>query len=490
MSKLLKKFNYKPLSKEEMTKRRILGQLVGPCADFLNPTRNDNFYSEQLWENVFNDDIMIEKIKNGVCFGELGHPEDRDYVDPTKVAIALREIPTKDENGHLIAVFDILDTPNGQILKTFCDYGSQIGVSSRGTGERDEDGNVIPDTFNCECWDAVLVPAVKSARLQYITESLNNKKLKTKLQEQINSASEEGKNIMKETLNKLGINVETHSDIKDSKEILEESKVEAINDGSKQIIQNLQETLKLKNELDEKVKSLQKELAVNNVEVNKLKEELNNYKFSTIKLSDVAISKKDLDKKVQNLEESLKVVRVKCKENIVKSRKLHKINEELSKCQSELKKRLLESNNVNKQLQEDISNNKVNQNKLKENYHIEKDKVITLNKNLQEKLNNKDKLISNYKTQNKELLESYIELKCKMYDIDKNIILSKISENMSIKDINSICENVIQKDLNYSKLSMNLNENKIKQINANKTNLFKSKELDDEDLNKLMKSFY
>ena len=98
---------------------------------------------------------MQEKIKNGVCFGELGHPVDRTEIDMEKIAICLREQPVKNEKGQLCAVFDILDTPNGRILKTLCDYGSTVGVSSRGQGDliTDANGNecVDPDTYECEC---------------------------------------------------------------------------------------------------------------------------------------------------------------------------------------------------------------------------------------------------------------------------------------------------------------------------------------------------
>lgn len=209
---------YKKLTPEEMKAKGILGRLIGPCADFINPTRNGRGYSEQLWENVFNDPIMQEKIKNGVCFGELGHPADRTEVDMEKIAICLREQPMKNDEGKLVACFDILDTPNGRILKTLCDYGSTVGVSSRGQGDliTDAEGNeaVDPDTYECECWDVVLVPAVKEARMQYVTEGLDKKTLKLKkaLSESLNSASKEEKKIMEETLENLNIKLDEASE--------------------------------------------------------------------------------------------------------------------------------------------------------------------------------------------------------------------------------------------------------------------------------------
>ena len=159
---------YEKLTAEEQKRRGILGRLVGTIADFKNPTRNGRLYSEQLWDNVFKDPIMQEKLKNRSVFGELGHPADRTEVDMEKIAICLAEEPKKYPDGTLKGVFDILDTPNGRILKTLCDYGCQIGVSSRGEGDIVEDwsGNsekVDPETYSCECWDVVLVPAVESA---------------------------------------------------------------------------------------------------------------------------------------------------------------------------------------------------------------------------------------------------------------------------------------------------------------------------------------
>lgn len=201
-------FEYEKLKPEEMQRRGILGRLVGVMADTVNPTRNGRSYSAKLWENVFNNPIMKERIENKCCFGELGHPTDREETDMEKIAICMDGLPKKDSNGKLQAVFNILDTPNGRILKTLCDYGCNIGISSRGSGDlvTDFDGNesVDPDTYNCEGWDAVLIPAVKEARLQYVTESLDKtrykKSLRSKLQEAVEKADEDHKKVITESL--------------------------------------------------------------------------------------------------------------------------------------------------------------------------------------------------------------------------------------------------------------------------------------------------
>ena len=212
-------FEYEKLKPEEMQKRGILGRLIGIMADTVNPTRNGRKYSNELWENVFNNPIMKERIENNCCFGELGHPTDREETDMSKIAICMDGVPKKDSDGKLQAVFNILDTPNGRILKTLCDYGCNIGISSRGSGDliTDFDGNesVDPDTYNCEGWDAVLIPAVKEARLKYVTESLEkkryNKTLRDRLIEAIEKETEDNKKAMKDSLDSLGIDLDDES---------------------------------------------------------------------------------------------------------------------------------------------------------------------------------------------------------------------------------------------------------------------------------------
>ena len=202
-------FEYKKLTEEEQQERGILGRLVGPIADFKNPTRNGRKYTEKLWEKVYSDPIVKEKIENRCLFCELGHPEDRLEVDPEKICACIAEIPKKSDDGKLYTVIDILDTPNGRILKTLLDYGTTVGISSRGEGDLISDYNgdeiVDPDTYQYETSDIVLLPAVKSARLTPVTESLNKKTLKQALLEDINKSNDSDKLVMNETLESLGI---------------------------------------------------------------------------------------------------------------------------------------------------------------------------------------------------------------------------------------------------------------------------------------------
>ncbi len=207
-----------PLSDEEKTKKHIIGRLYGPIATCTESTRNGRLYNRQLWEKALNDDIFKEKVANKSLFLELGHPADRTETDMTKICACIPQLP-KIINNDLYAYVDILDTQNGRLLKTLCDYGFVPGISSRGSGDVDEYTNEVdPETFFLETWDIVQLPAVKKARMT-VCESLENngKDLRTALNESYNSASDEDKQIMKEALDNLDIKLE-----EEKKPVLEE----------------------------------------------------------------------------------------------------------------------------------------------------------------------------------------------------------------------------------------------------------------------------
>lgn len=188
----------------------ILGVLEGPVADFQHPTRNGRLYSEKLWDNVLKNPLVMEQFKNGGIVGELDHPADRDDICTEKVAIIMPEPPVK-KNGQYYGKFNILDTPCGRIVYTLAKAGFKLGVSSRGTGDVNEyTEEVDPSTYEFTCFDVVLLPAVESARMNLVTESLDTKKVDYKklLKEDINNAKEEEKSVMEETLDHIGIKLD------------------------------------------------------------------------------------------------------------------------------------------------------------------------------------------------------------------------------------------------------------------------------------------
>ena len=195
--RILEALQMQPLSEEEMTARHILGRLYGPIATCVESTRNGRLYNRPLWEKALEDEIFLEKVATKALFLELGHPADREETDMKQACACIPEVP-KIVGDDLCAYVDILDTPNGRLLKTLVDYGFVPGISSRGSGDVMDNNQVDPETFFLETWDIVQLPAVKKARLN-VCESLDSDgiKLKKALAESYKAAKEEDRDTMK-----------------------------------------------------------------------------------------------------------------------------------------------------------------------------------------------------------------------------------------------------------------------------------------------------
>lgn len=275
--------------KADTSNPAVLGVLEGPVADIVNPTRNGRKYSEALWEKVFDNPIVKEKLACGGIFGESQHPVDRQEVDTEKIAIAMKEAPVKHDDGKLYARFYILDTPCGRILKTLADFGYKIGISSRGSGDTytDADGNEVvdEDTYDFETFDAVLLPSVKEARMQVVNEGLdeNTLKLKKALNESLEKATPDERKVMEEALENLNISYKQQ----DAVNINEVSEAKAV-ENSEAIVGELQEALKKVKSLEAKVLDLQEKLSVSYTKEAKVDEQVQRYKKAITKLNEQA----------------------------------------------------------------------------------------------------------------------------------------------------------------------------------------------------------
>ena len=499
------KLAFQDLTQEEKEKRHILGRLYGPVADVVYPTRNGRRYSEELWENVFKNPLMQEKFKNKVMYGELGHPEDREQVDLDKVAICMPEPPKKDENGKLIAYFDILDTPNGRILKTLCDYGSTLGVSSRGTGDIVGD-EVNPDTYDCECWDIVIIPAVESARLQF-TEGLEKKKsLKQALVENLNSATEEERKIMTETLEDLNIDIKEEpketsipeeikgEDIKVDEESSETSKQaeekseEANDDGTNEIIKSLQEALLARSTLERKIIELQEKLAVSDSKVSEQEATISQLQALTARLGIKAHEAKTLTSKVSKLEEQLKE-----KDETINNQlsEIHHLNETLllsKKAETtSLNESLDNSKKEVKALKEQLSSQKTSYetriSELTESLRQTKEISEAKAKEITEQLTKMTTSRNGYKKLAITTVNKYIESKANMLGVTAVEIKNRLPESYTIDDIDTICEDLQESVLGLSKLPIQLGKTSRIQFVESKTDRFAStKDFTDDDV--------
>lgn len=492
------------MNREELKKKSILGTLKGVCADFIVPTRNGRKYTNKLWSKVFNSDLVKEQIENGGIFGEFGHPTDRDETLPEKIAICMPELPKTNKKGQYEATFDILDTPCGRILKTLIDYGYKIGISSRGTGDIVEDaqGNEIvdEDTYDFKAFDAVLIPAVKSARLS-VVESLNTKKsLHESLRESLDNANEEERKVMKETLDDLGIDITEKCDEEkdyspemvdnidkkeDSEKVeIEETEVkteEACDTRLEEVISSLQEALKKNVELEKQILTLQNDLAVSDTKVTKVNEELSKYKEATARLSTSLSESNKLSEKVSKLQEEL----VRQKKLVVE--KDSKISQLTESKNNELKesKKLNESINAKEtqisSLKESLNELKINSekeiNKLTEQLENEKADSEIKNKEFEKKLNETFNKLKLYKKTVNETISRYIDSKASMLGVSKNRIINELEDSYSIDDIDKICESLQEELININKLPFTIKPNSKVRVTESKNDLI-SNEID------------
>lgn len=457
----------------------ILGRLTGPCADIINPTRNGRKYSNELWEKVFSNPIVLEYFECGGIPGELDHPEGRQEIASDKICWIMPKPPVKNDNGELIGEWDILDTPNGRILKTLCDYGYKIGVSSRGSGEvyPDADGNesVDPDQYEFSCFDAVLLPAVKSARLSYVTESLGDTQvtLKQALQESLNKASDSDRKIMQETLNNL--NIEYMSEEVNSANSAKPSSVDdievvtesvAVDNNEADLVEQLQTLVKENQKKEQQIIELQEKLSVSYTKESACNEKLSKYQQAILRLSDASKQVHSLQEKLSKAEDEVKQL----KENLEVSKKKVEFNRNRLK---ETTKSLAESINSGKELQEKLkvadenSSSKIAS--LTEQLSSAKKDLDIKKTEYAKKLSASNKLVEKYKTIAEGAVNRYVESQALRLGVSLNEILNRLPDSYTFDDIDNVCESLQSVNLNLSKLpfqSMKLQEKLNAKISA------------------------
>ena len=155
------------------------------------PNRNGRVYPRELWENVVNSEYVEEAINTHTLYGESSHPEERLEVDLANVSHAINDMWIEDDGVY--GTVDILPTPQGQIINSLIEYGSEIGISSRGSGSVIGD-EVDPDDYTFITFDIVMRPSVQAARLDLRmveSENINVNEVKNILNEYSSSVEKD-----------------------------------------------------------------------------------------------------------------------------------------------------------------------------------------------------------------------------------------------------------------------------------------------------------
>jgi chromosome segregation ATPase len=260
---------------------------------------------------------------------------------------------------------------------------------------------------------------------------------------------------------------------------------EATVSGSDELIKSLQEALKAKVSLEAQVKSLQEQLAVNDIKVGKVNEELGKYKDATARLSSAVSEKKKLQEQVSTLEEQLKnkddainaqkqrISRLveSTKTNTTSSQTL---NEAVSSKEGEIAK-------LNESLTTQKSEYESKIAKLTESVETLKNTSESKEKEGVKKIERLEKLKESYKKLANETVSHYIKSKADLLGVTVEEIKNRLPESYAIEDIDSICESLQSYELNISKLPFSIDRKvKVKVRESMNENLPVNKNVDDD----------
>ena len=130
---------------------------------------NERVYPVHEIRNAVNE-INKRIEQNGGVLGECDHP-DGLTINLDRVSHTITEMKMEGNNG--MGKLKMLDTPKGLILKTIIQAGQRIGVSSRGSGNVDHNGNV--SDFEIITVDVVANPSAPDAYPRPVYEALQRK---------------------------------------------------------------------------------------------------------------------------------------------------------------------------------------------------------------------------------------------------------------------------------------------------------------------------
>lgn len=123
-----------------------------------------------------------KRINEGhFILGELNHPPVLT-IDLANVSHAITEI--RMDKNNAIGKMKLLNTPSGNIAKALIEGGIRLGVSSRGTGNVNESGEV--SSFSFTTVDIVSTPSAPEAYPNVVREALENTKVLTLAEAVIN----------------------------------------------------------------------------------------------------------------------------------------------------------------------------------------------------------------------------------------------------------------------------------------------------------------
>lgn len=411
----------------------VLCTLFGKVLDYSRPTRNNRLYTEMLCDAIANSSRVNELNTTGNFLGEGDHPmeyQKRADIHYPLVTHGIRGLVKVPEEQCYKAYIDILDTPNGRIIKTLIDYGTTIGISSRGFGRSskpNEQGviEVSPDNYIFITFDLVPYPGNIAARLNPVDNSTTGLNESTEYsQDEVNKLINE--NFTEITKSYLESNdVESLKSIKpvltylnesgDYQSLIEEVDAQlstSISTSNDKLAERLLQAYATISERESELES--KELIIN-----QLNDEINELQSTSSGLSEQVIT---LTNQLDERDELIGDLRRQLSSFV---NKVNQLEDEVTKVNENYELLGNELADSRKELSDTVSKN---------------DKRISIlesnNLELTEKLNESTEMIDQYRSESvtsdkkySSLMESYLSAKCSTVGVTPDSVLSLMNES-------------------------------------------------------------
>ena len=144
--------------------------IEGVFAQAEKKNRNGRMYAKAVMEKAVGK-YVTEQVKSKRSVGELNHP-DGPTVNLDKVSHLITDM--KFDGDNVVGKARILPTPMGKIVEGLLDGGVRLGVSTRGMGSLEKQGDVmvVKDDYLLNTVDIVQDPSAPNAFVNGIMEGV------------------------------------------------------------------------------------------------------------------------------------------------------------------------------------------------------------------------------------------------------------------------------------------------------------------------------
>lgn len=144
--------------------------IEGVFAQAEKKNRNGRMYPKSVMEKAVGK-YVTEQVKTKRSVGELNHP-DGPTVNLDKVSHLITDM--KFDGDNVVGKARILPTPMGRIVEGLLDGGVRLGVSTRGMGSLEKQGDVmvVKDDYLLNTVDIVQDPSAPNAFVNGIMEGV------------------------------------------------------------------------------------------------------------------------------------------------------------------------------------------------------------------------------------------------------------------------------------------------------------------------------